>query len=347
MGLEDEVKQRLEKKTPLDILVEVNEKKEKIDNAFRKGFNNFIKTLPLILINLFSAFIIGVDNFVKGKWDWSIFSEASFWYSYISYQTANWLVAITWLVVVIKKLKNTTKKYLENLDFIQLMVDEDYKDEFIERQVDIEKLRRKKNTLERKVYSQMYKLRVKHKIDSIEDFLKLDKQTIKGWRKKRIHTKLEWLNEMLSIEWQKKYLKSYKIKYIDVTRSKLVSGFHVRKREGDYNDYKSRLVWTSFKALAPSAVTSSVIALVLLSFQFLFKEANIYTWLKFAIQILLIIWNTSMVVATAPTIFSSTLQNSVEQRRSDLGLMKKRHEANNENEKDLVLILDYNEKSVA
>jgi hypothetical protein len=342
MSLQDETKKRMEEKpNKLEMLIEANEKRKKINEKVGGVFSSFFKILPIILINVFGAIIIGLDNFVEGSWSWAIFGEASFWYSYASFQTANWLIVITYFVNAIKKLKTSVPAYVNGLNFIQEMVNDDHKEEFIQRQVEIEDLRRKKETLERRTYSKMYKIKTRNKIKSLDAFLAKDLSTIEGKRKKRAHRQLTNLNEMLTLEWQKLYLKSYDMKYVRVTRGQIVSGVHVTKKEGDHNDYKTRIIGTSFRSIAPSALASSLIGLVLLSFQFFFKEFTVYTALKFTIQIFLITWNTVTVMTLVYTIFTVTYLNSVEERRGDIGLFKKRHENKNKGMENVVDILEY------
>jgi hypothetical protein len=264
---------------------------------------------------------------------------------------ANWLIAITWFTNVIKRFKRNFPNYVENLMFIQLMVDKDHEDEFIEKQVLVERVKRKKETLELEVYRKIYVIRQKHKIKSVDEFLregamgifKSNKKGLQRWfeirRKRKVYHAIVELKEMLTLDWQKEYLMSYIIPYTNVSRELLVSGLTPRNRKGVYNDYKTKFGSISFKAIVPSAIATSILGLVLLSFQFLFKEATVYTWLKFAVQIILIVWNTFMVVMSAPEVFQATHFNAVEQRRSDLGLFRKRHENNNANEQDILKII--------
>lgn len=312
----------------LEKLIKRNEQREKVDSKLKSGFTFFIRLLPLLMINILALFIIGLDNFLEGKWNWSIFSQASFWYSYFSFQTANWLVAISFLTSVIKKLKNNVKKYLENLDMIQSMVDSDHDSPFITKQAEIETLLRKKEMLEMSVYSQMHKLSVKHNIKSIEKFLRESDIKSLPYRKKRLYRRLHTLKLMLSDEWQRDYLKSHKVQYPRVTRSLLTSGFSPRIKDGQYNTYKTNVVSTASKMIAPNTITASLLGFILLSFQFIPKDANLTTWIKFAVQIFLIVWNTMTTMTLVHTIFVLTYLRSSEERSSDLKRLKNR-EANN------------------
>lgn len=363
MALSDEVKKRVESGEigAIDAYIEESSKiRSETSEKIKGGLIAFFRIVPLILINILGAVIIGLDNFVEGTWEWGIFLTASFWYSYLSYQTANWVIAITWFTNQIKKLKKQSTQYNQNLAYVQEMVDEDHTEEFIQPQVEIEEVRRKKETLEIEVYRKMYNIRVKNNLRSIDDFMMIGQSRAfssnkKGWKHKReinkqykLYDELVRLKEMLSLDWQKKYLKSYKIKHTKVTRELLVSGLSPRNKKGRYNDYKTHFGSTTFKAVVPSAVATSIIGLVLLSFQFVFKEATVYTWLKFAVQIMLIMWNTFMILSTAHEVFKNTHENALEQRRNDLGVFRKRHKEPSESLKDVIEIVKYNkEKSVA
>lgn len=340
MSLDDEIKSRIEKKDPLERLIEINEKRQKVDGKISKVFGSFVRFVPILIINLAGLFIVGADNFLTGEWNWGIFLLPSFWYSYLSFQTANWLIAITWFVNLINKIKRLDKSYNENLDEIQKLVDEDHDHEFLERQANVEALKRKKETLERYVYHKMFTIKTNNTIDDLDVFLKLDRKSIKGVWKKWLHARLTRLNDMLSLEWQKKYLKSYPIKYTRVTRKQIVSGVGVSSKDGEYNDYKTNIVSVSIAKIVPNAIIISVLVFILLAFQFIPKDANLSTWLKFVFQVMAIIWNTMMILSITYTIFESTFLNATEQRRSDGGLFKKRHLNKNENEKVIVSILD-------
>lgn len=342
--LDDEIKSRLEKKDPLEKLIEINEKRQKVDGKISKAFGSFVRFVPILIINLAGLFIVGADNFLTGTWNWDIFLLASFWYSYLSFQTANWLIAITWFVNLINKIKKFDKSYNENLKEIQKLVDEDHDHEFIERQANIEALKRKKETLERYVYHKMFKIKTRNKIEDLDVFLKEDRKTMRGIWKKWAHARLTHLNEMLSFDWQKKYLKSYPIAYTRVTRKQIVSGVGVSRKDGEYNDYKTNIVSVSIAKIVPNAIIISILVFVLLAFQFIPKDADLSTWLKFVFQVMAIIWNTMMILSITYTIFESTFLNATEQRRSDGGLFKKRHLNNNEGEKQIVEILDSDKK---
>lgn len=328
----------------VETMMKRSQQRERADSKLRNGINVFVRLLPLITINVLGLFIIGLDNFVEGKWDWSIFSEASFWYSYASFQTANWLIAITFLTNSIKKLKSGHAKYLENLDVVQLMVDKDHDHAFITRQAEIETLRRKRETIELNAGEKLYRLRNKHNIKDVTTYLNdyEKREDTPKWRERRVYGRVRHFYDMLTYKWQVEYLRSYKgsimfkLRFPAVTRSILVSGFQARRSNGNYHDYKSRVFGTSAKLIAPNIATASLVSFILLSFQFVLKEPNATTWLKFLIQVMMIVWNTIMTTTFAGTIFILTHMRVSEERRSDLELFKKRDENGNADTQDIL-----------
>jgi hypothetical protein len=310
-------------------MMKLSEQRQKVDRKMRVFVGGVLKALPIVFINILALFIIGLDNFIEGSWDWARFASADFWYAYLSYQTANWLIGITFLVTLIKGFKANVDEYLNNLKAIQVIVDEDHEKPFITKQCEIETLIRKKETLEADVYKKMFRIVVKHNIKSIEAFLdNTDMITLK-WRERRAYRKLERLREMLSDEWQKDYLKSHKVNIPRVTRSLITSGFVANQKYGQYNSYRTNVVSTSSQTITPSVLTSSLIGLILLSFDFLPKTADVTTWLAFVAKIFLITWNTMVISSTAYTIFSRTYLRSSEERASDLKMMRMREAKGN------------------
>jgi len=336
-------------KDELETLMKRGNDREKIDNKLRTALNSFVKLLPLITVNIAALFIIGLDNFVSGEWSWAVFKDPAFWWSYASFQTANWLVAITFLVGAIRMFQNNYKKYLENLDFIQSMVDYDHeKKAFITAQCEIETLRRKKEVLLLIVGKKLYDLKVKHEIKDVVAFLEAGVAVGASWSEKRLYRKLQALYAMTTFEWQQEYLQGFKgsrwlgikLRFPEVTRALIVSGFKPSRRAGAFNDYRSRVFGTSANLIAPNTVVSMAVGLLLLSFQFTTKQADAGTWLNFIVKVLLIIWNTYMTRSFAGVIFMRTHMRVAEERRTDLVLFRRRAETGNQDTQDILAILN-------
>lgn len=316
----------------LEVVVEAGKKRQEIDSKVRSFFITVYRIMPIIIINLLALFIIGLDNFIDGKWDWATFVSAEFWYSYLRFQTANWLLAITYLNSTLKKIKANNLDFISNLEEIQKYVDLDHEEEFIGDQAEIETIIRKRYYLEIKISKQLLKLKEKHKIANLDDFYTDYLNRVRTKKGDKIYEKIDALYEMLSKGWAIQNLKGYKIRYPKVNRSLLVSGFQPSRSDGRFNTYTSNTVSSSFKLIAPSTLTISVLMLILLAFEPIRKEATLGTWLKFASQTLVIVWNTIMVTSLAFTIFEITSLRSSEERKSDLGIFYKRHKNNNINE---------------
>ena len=129
----------------LDKMVELSKKNKHIDNTFRSVFIGVARWLPFVGIQVFGFTVIGLDKFVKGDWNWEYLLSAEFWNRFINYQLALWIVGISWFMNIIVRLIKEHWEYRENLSKIKEQVDYDHNDsEFIEKQVEIEKLIRKK-----------------------------------------------------------------------------------------------------------------------------------------------------------------------------------------------------------
>ena len=322
------------------------ESKAKVDNIMLRFGKGFLRLLPIVGFNLLSLFIIGLDNFLETKWDWNIFLTEEFWYSYISYQTANWIIAITFLITAIKQIKKWHKQYHINVDKIQGMVNIDHDEHYLNLQVDIEALERKRESFEAYVSEKIYKMIRRYAyIKTVKEFLDKPKESYDSWNKKRVWVKLSKLNDMLTFEWQKKYLKSFKsrkVQYPEVSRQLLTSGFSAKNKNGKHNTYKPNTISTSLKTILPSTIVVSVLAVILLAIQFSKKSWSWASMAKFIIQIVLIYFNTIMVVSNALTIFESTQLRSSEERSNDLDDMYKKHKNKNKGQEQILEIIYYN-----
>lgn len=351
--------QRKEANKGIDKLVELSKKKKTIDSQFKSAFISIARWLPFISIQIFGFAVIGLDKFVKGEWNWDYLLSPEFWNRFINYQLALWIIGISWFINIIIKLKNSHEVYLDNLYSIKKQVDYDHNEsEFIEKQVEIERIIRKKYFIEQNVYRKLYKLRIKYNIVSIEEFLDKDgierhlsnknrfiaKITLLKPRLHIVKRKMERLVERLTFDWQKEYIKHFVVRYPKISRSLLVGGIKASEKNERFNDYKLNLLTTSVSNIAPTSLVTTTIGFILLAFSFTFEEVGIAEILMFAIQTLLILWNTFMLITLAPTIFETTYLNVSEQRRSDITKLRNRHDNNNQNEKEIIQILEYDRK---
>lgn len=340
----------------IDKLVELSKKKKTIDSQFKSAFIGIARWLPFISIQIFGFAVIGLDKFVSGEWNWEYLLSPEFWNRFINYQLALWIIGISWFMNIIIKLKSNHNSYLDNLYNIKKQVDYDHNEsEFIEKQVEIERIIRKKYFIEQRVYRKLYKLRIKYNIVSIEAFLDkggieqhlsnknhfIAKLTLLKPRLHLVKRKMETLVERLTFEWQKEYIKHYVVRYPKISRSLLVGGIKARDKNGRFNDYKLNVLTTSVSNIAPTSLITTTIGFILLAFSFTFEEVGIAEILMFSIQTLLILWNTFMLITLAPTIFETTYLNVSEQRRSDISKLRNRHDNNNQNEKEILSILEY------
>src|SRR5690554_534238 len=349
-----------DKDKSLDDLINLSRKADKIR---AKGFDTFVgiaKWTPFVLIQIVGLAIIGLDKFVRGEWNWDYLLSAEFWNRFLTYQLALWIIGLSWFVNIIVRFIKNHKEYKENLQKIKEQVDFDHnKEEFIEKQVEVEKLIRKRYFLEQNVYRKLYKIRLKYKIKSISEFIKeggiehhlegksplLVKLTLLKLRLRIVKRNVETLRERLTLEWQKEYLKHYKIKYPKISRGLIVGGIKASDKNGRFNDYKMNVVSTTVVNIAPSTLITTTIGFLILAFSLTFVEVGLPEVLLFFIQTILILWNTFMLITLAPSIFERTFLNVSEQRRSDIRKFRIRHDNNNENEKEIIAILNGNIKT--
>lgn len=339
----------------LDKLTDIAHKREQLTKKIGGVFSAIARWLPFVVIQIAGLVVIGLDKFAQGRFDFQYLLSAEFWSRYLNYQMAMWIIGLSWYINIIIRLKKNHVQYLNNIDIIQVLVNYDHENSFIERQVEIEKIIRKKHFLERNIYRQLYKIKLKYEIMSLEAFLgdggiELHLSTknlskTKYNRKKRklecVKSKIKMLLQQLDYNWQKEYLKHYKIFYPPISRSLLVGGIKAKVNNDGFNDYQMAIVGETATAIAPNSIIATVVGFLILAFRFTFLEAGIEQYIMFAVQVILIMFNTFSLVTLAPSVFERTYLNVSEQRRSDLNKFKVRHENNNIHEKEYVEILDY------
>ena len=154
--------------------------------------------------------------------------------------------------------------------------------------------------------------------------------------------------EKLKDEWQKRNINSQKLVYPKVTRSHIVSGLKPNNKFHQYNNYESRVFSTTAKTIAPSSLIISLLGLILLSFQFLTKEAELYDYLLFFGQIFLITLNVVLILSTLYSIFERTYLKATDERRTDIEKFHRRDkggiESYSEKETKAYEVIEFQEK---
>jgi len=337
-----------EKEPNLNALQQIGKGKQKTESVF-KGILKFLWDLKLlILIQLFALLMIGLDKFLTATWTWAVFKDPEFWNSYLLYFIANWFVVIGWIIRRFTVLKKSNQKYTENLNHIQEKIDIDYDNPFIEEQAHLEDTARKIEIFNNEIYVQLYNLSVKHHIRDLNYFyanydsytteaLKSFKWPKKGAKRaeyKRAYNKILDLKEKLKKSWQKENIGTQKLNYPHVTRSLIASGLKPNGKYYRFNSYEPKVFSTTLKAIAPSSFTSSVIGLIILSFQFLKKQAELADYLLFFSQIFLIAMNVILILSTLDSIFDRTYLKSTDESRADIEKFFRRHTLGTENYND-------------
>lgn len=357
-------KDDLQEKVDLNTLAKVGKVKEKVDNGFKVFAKAVWEIRLLVIIQLFSLIIIGLDKFLTATWSWAVFKDPEFWNSYLLYTIANWSVIIGWILRRFAVSKKENKKYIENINHIQDKVDLDYDTPFIEEQANIEDTMRKVEVFNNTVYNKLYRLAIKHKIRDLDAFYRdndnYTKELLKpfkrfkkwrlGLKYKMVYGKVLDCMEKLKKDWQKKYLSSQKIEYPRVTRSHIASGLKPSGKYYKFNTYESKVFSTTLKAILPSSLTFSLIGLVVLSFQFIGKQAELSDYLLFFSQIFLIIINVVLIISILDGIFDRTYLKSTDERRTDIEKFYRRQQKGYENyseqEKTAYDIIKYQERFI-
>jgi hypothetical protein len=348
----------------LNALKKIGKAKKEVDNTIKTFFKFLWDIKLLIIVQLFALVIIGLDKFLTATWSWAIFKDAEFWSSYILYFIANWCVVIGWIIRRFTVQKQSNKKFVLNMERIQAKIDIDYDKPFLEEQAHLEDTMRRAEVFNNKIYKQLYKLSVKRHIRDLNAFYQDNDnyttellKSFKGLKKwlKRVELNQAYatvldLREKLKKDWQKQNLPSQKLKYPRVTRSHITSGLKPSGEFYRFNTYEPKVFSATLKAIAPSSFTFSILGLIILSFQFMEKEALLSDYMLFFSQIFLIFINVILIISSLDSIFDRTYLKSTDERRTDIEKFYRRNENGEdkytEKEKYAIDIIKYQEKEI-
>ena len=294
----------------------------KVQEKVTKKAVTIFSWLPNIFMALLSLLIIGLSELVSANFDPSTFTRAEFWNSYLTFQTAVWILTFNILALGYRLIKRVHKRYIALSKKKNLIVTVDNQTPFIAKNAEESDNARKVRAW--KIYQnrKLNKIVIDNGIADLKDFLyeveqevvyetkddetfekvvNTERERIYKGKKKRIKKKIDKILMVLTNEWIEKNIDGvkrsiffFRFQYAKVTRDKLVSGGHVIQNNYGEPDFKKHTGTMVFELFLSSALFISVIMFVLLSFRLDPKATTVETIIKILVKAFLLIYNGMM-----------------------------------------------------
>ena len=317
----------------------------------------FYKYMQQIIMVTFSFLLIGIQQFAEPQFNPYFFLQAKFWYEYLPFVTALWLILFATTSGSFKIYMEIDLLYIQLKNEIQDHVNSDSKNPFIEIGCKIDDRERKKRTFKKKVSRELASKIKKYSIgtfDNLVKYLKIDEVDENGEKailsqqdilllnginvskkkEKRVKASLRALYDMLSDEYVEKVIDNIKIKYNQVTSSLLINGFSPRTKETYEPNFKSNDQVEVISEFGVGQLVTMVMMFVILSLDLMTKEATVATWVFFVLKMFQLTWTYLKASMRSKPIFERTFIKALQERENTLNGYKKKYQVI-ENNKDI------------
>jgi hypothetical protein len=328
MSFEDKIKQEAKKDTPKDAYDVYNEYKDTVDNINQKTYNWFTKYWEQIVSLIIAFFLIGIQQFAQPQFDPLFFLQPKFWYEFIPYVMAIWVVIISTLTSNMRWLEDTEKTFLLTKQSIQTHVDKDKESPYIYKGAKIVDTERKISAWKSHVSKRIDKKRKKYRIPtiaSLREFLDGDDtiltkkiKTANRGKIRRIRASFEELFSYLTDDYIEKYIDTIEIKYNQVNETVLVSGLlptNNKTQESNFREDTSKVIFTEFGL---GFIISSLFSGIILALDLVQKGADVTTWIVFIFKAFMLYTYYFRASARSRTVFQRTRLKALQERDSML-----------------------------
>lgn len=328
-------KEELDKKSyePSKLEIIYNQSQEKtIKNIERVG-NYLQRYFAQVFMVLLSLFLVGIQQFAEPQFDPYFFLRPKFWYDYLPFITAQWLILFAVVTGNIKYYTENDRDYEKTRLNIQQHVEDDKKTPYIFDGAKEESLKRKIKSFRQKISRIIDKKIKKYRFGTfarLQAFLDGDNTIIGHSDKKRAIRRYERIRHYLqgyvtqiSDEYINKNIEHIKVKYIQVTESGLISGFKPLNNETyepDFQEHTNKVIINDFGI---GQLTTMILGFAILSLDLLVKDASIATWIFFTIKMLFLFWVYFKANFRSYTIFKKTELKALQERDSMLNKLKR------------------------
>ena len=342
----------------------VEEHKESVTDNIAKVYNEmvdkqkmysvktlswFYKYMQQIIMVTFSFLLIGIQQFAEPQFNPLFFLKAQFWYDYLPFVTALWLILFATTSGSFKVYMEIDPLYIKLKNQIQDHVDSDSKNPFIEIGCKYDDRDRKKRAFKRQKSRELAKKIKKYNIgtfDNLVKYLKIGELDEKGQtvilsqqdtlllngirvskrKEKRVKASLRALYDMLSDDYVEKVIDNIKIKYSQVTTSLLINGFSPRTKETYEPNFRSNDQVEVISEFGIGQVVTMILMFVILSLDLMTKEASIATWVFFVLKMFQLSWTYLKASMRSKPIFERTFIKALQEREKTLNGYKKKYQ---------------------
>jgi hypothetical protein len=345
-----------DEKPKIDLGKVYNEYKEVSKETSRKVTTWFTKYLEQIIALIFAFVLIGVQQFAEPHFDPYFFLRPKFWFEYLPYVTAIWVIIFAVLTGNNKWLVDVDVEYQKTYDAIQKHVDDDRTTPYIHEGATLEDEMRKTFAWKTKVSKRIEKLRKKYQIGSTSALMQFvgykKRSIIKGEngenetveevfsgddtivafkikvlqnaRKRGLRKRLNYLLNLLDDNYIKENLENLNVKYDKVTASILTSGISPSSVKRNTSNYQEKFGSTVFDEFGTGFLVFSLVSAFILSLDLIRKEVGMETWIFFAFKGFMLFTYYLRANARSKVIFKKTVVKALKERLETLDECKRK-----------------------
>ncbi len=348
MGLEDEAKKIQQQKEIKEnkLYENYNEFKEKTENITTQAISFTNKYLEQIISLVVAFLLIGIQQFAEPNFDPWFFLRAKFWYEYIPYVIAIWIIINSTLTGNFKWIIEVHQLYDKTKSQLQQHVDNDKQTPFIHAGCKSLDRKRKISAWKTKISTEIEKKRKKYKIASpsaLREFLgytkvSLDAQNeplevfvvgddklvhfriklFKKARKERLRKSFTYLLNLLDDKYIEDNINNLKVKYNKVNESVLISGITPSSSRHNESDYKEKYASTVFDEFGVGFIVMALLSAVILALDLTTKGATTATWVFFIFKAFMLYTYYFKASARSKPIFEKTVLKALMERERTL-----------------------------
>lgn len=326
-----------------------NEMVEKQKMYTVKSLSWLYKYMQQILMVTFSFLLIGIQQFAEPQFNPFFFLQAKFWYEYLPFVTALWLILFATTSGAFKIYMEIDPLYIQLKNNIQDHVDSDSKNAFIEIGCKVDDRDRKKRAFKRQKSRELARKIKKYNIgtfDNLVKYLKIDELdggngnssfsqqdilllngiNVSKKKEKRVKASLRALYDMLSDEYVEKVIDNIKIKYNQVNSSLLINGFSPRTKETYEPNFRSNDQVEVISEFGIGQVVTMILMFIILSLDLMSKEATMATFVFFILKMFQLTWTYLKASMRSKPIFERTFIKALQEREKTLNGYRKKYQ---------------------
>lgn len=331
MSFEEELKRKTEtkEKDTLDQAYNIyNKYKDTQDEATDVVQTWFSKYWEQVVSLIIAFFLIGIQQFAQPTFDPLFFLQPKFWYEYIPYVMAIWVVIFSTLTSNMRWMEDSDPTYLLTKKSIQNHVDKDKETPYIYKGAKIVDTQRKIVAWRSKVSKDIDKKRKKIGIptlSALRAFIDGDDKVFEGKIKTpnrgkiiRYRAQFNELFSYLEDDYIEKYIDTIEIKYNQVNETVLVSGLLPTNNRTQESNFKENTSGVIFSEFGVGFIISSLFSAVILALDLVQKGADITTWIIFIFKAFMLYTYYFRASARSRNIFQKTRLKALQERDSML-----------------------------